>query len=158
MRTHGYSGLKNALLKSFCLIFALLFLTFGFVTAEDRRTDKTKLCVMTLNAEFLWDGVEPEEGQVDFAWKHSQTEAEDHMLKVAVLIISGNPDIVNLVEVENINALMTFNDKFLTGRGYMPYLIKGKDNYTGQDVALLTRIDPEGNLIQRDDRDAQKEM
>jgi endonuclease/exonuclease/phosphatase family metal-dependent hydrolase len=156
MGTYRDSKLKKAFLKSFCLIFILLFLTTGFVTAEDRRSDKTKLCVMTLNAEFLWDGVEPEEGQVNFPWKFSQTEAEEHMRKVAELIISGNPDIVNLVEVENINALRTLNDKFLSGHGYIPYLINGKDYYTGQDVALLTRIDPDGNLIQRDDRDAQK--
>lgn len=38
----------------------------------------------------------------------------------------------------------------------MPYLVKGKDTYTGQDVALLTKIDPEGNVIGRDDRDANK--
>jgi exonuclease III len=113
------------------------------------------LVIMTLNAEFLWDGVEPEEGQVDFPWKFSQTEAEDHMREVADIIIRGNPDIVNLVEVENLDALKTFNDKFLAGRGYRPYLVKGKDTFTGQDVALLTRIDPEDDLIERDDRRGQ---
>src|SRR4030042_4811496 len=117
MRSHRNSKPKKAFLRGFCLVLAFLFLTFGFVTAEDRRSDKTRLCVMTLNAEFLWDGVAPEEGQVNFAWKSSQTEAEEHMRKIADIIISANPDIVNLVEVENINALTTFNDKFLPGRG-----------------------------------------
>ncbi len=131
---------------------ALLVLS-SLVCADDRRTDKSVLVVMTLNAEFLWDGVEPEEGQVNFAWKGSQTEAEEHMQKVAELIIQSNPDLINLVEVENIEALTTFNDKFLAGRGYRPYLVKGNDTYTGQDVALLTRIDPEGGTIERDDRE-----
>ena len=120
--------------------------------AEDRRTAPCRLNVMTFNAEFLWDGVEPEEGSADFAWKGSQTEAEDHMRLVADVIKRSNPDIVNLVEVENLQALTTFNDKFLAGRGYRPYFVQGKDTSTGQDVVLLTRIDPDGNAIARDDR------
>jgi hypothetical protein len=58
-----------------------------WASAEDRRPDTSMLVIMTLNAEFLWDGVEPEEGQVDFPWKFSQTEAEDHMREVADIII-----------------------------------------------------------------------
>jgi exonuclease III len=110
---------------------------------------------MTFNAEFLWDGVAPEEGQAQFPWKSSQTEAEEHMAKVAQVIIAANPDIVNLVQVENLEALTTFNNKFLSGRGYLPYLVKGHDTFTGQDVALLTRVDPENNAITRDDRQGQ---
>ena len=154
--------MRNMHLKSRFLIkvlssYILLLLIFcNFVNADDRRNDKDKLVIMTLNAEFLWDGVEPEEGRIDFQWKNSQTEAEEHMRKVAELIVKSNPDIVNLVEVENIEALTTFNNKFLQGMGYKPYLIKGKDSYTAQDVALLTRIDPEGNKIERDNRSATK--
>lgn len=125
--------------------------------AEDRRTDKSHLVIMAFNAEFLWDGVTPEEGEasVTFPWKGSQTEAEDHMAAVADIIKGSNPDIVSLEEVENLNALTTFNIKFLAGRGYRPYLINGKDTTTGQDVALLTRIDPENEIIERDDREGQ---
>jgi exonuclease III len=107
---------------------------------------------MTFNAEFLWDGVDPEEGTADFPWKDSQTEAEDHMRQVAEVIKRSNPDVVNLVEVENLQALTTFNDRFLAGRGYRPYFVQGKDTSTGQDVVLLTRVDPEGSAIARDDR------
>ncbi len=34
-----------------------------FSEAEDRRTAPCRLSVMTFNAEFLWDGVQPEEGR-----------------------------------------------------------------------------------------------
>jgi len=139
--------------RKFKFIGILIVLLVIFTYSGDRRTDKSTLVIMTLNAEFMWDGVDPEEGQVNFPWKHSQTEAEEHMERIAEIIISSNPDIVNLVEVENIEALKTLNDKFLEGRGYEPYLIKGKDTYTGQDVALLTRIDTEE--IDRDDRKGQ---
>src|SRR5688572_22215007 len=86
-------------------------------TAEDRRTDTTRLVVMTFNAEFLWDGIPPEEGTADFPWRDSQAEAEEHMKAVADIIVQSNPDIINLVEVENLEALTTLNDKFLIGRG-----------------------------------------
>ena len=43
---------------------------------------------MTFNAEFLWDGVYPEEGQADFPWKGSLTEAEEHMRRIAEVISS----------------------------------------------------------------------
>jgi exonuclease III len=123
--------------------------------AADRRADPSILTVMTFNAEFLWDGIDPEEGQANFPWKSAPDEAQEHMRRVAEVIIRANADVINLVEVENFDALKMFNDTFLAGRGYAPYLVKGTDTFTGQDVALLTRIDPEGNQITRDDRKGQ---
>jgi endonuclease/exonuclease/phosphatase family metal-dependent hydrolase len=119
---------------------------------EDRRPDASRLIVMTFNTEFMWDGVEPEAGQVDFAWKGSPSEAGEHMRRIATVIRRADPDIVNLVEVENLDALKRLNDEFLPGRGYRPYLQKGTDTYTGQNVALLTRIDPENDTITYDGR------
>ena len=51
------------------------------VTADDRRTDPSQLTIMSLNAEFLWDGLDPEEGnpQVQFPWKGVPDEALEHM-------------------------------------------------------------------------------
>lgn len=122
--------------------------------AADRRPDKTTLTVMALNCEFMWDGVAPEEGaaSVTFPWKGNQTLAEAHMKQIANLILRGNPDVVSLEETENLHAVQVLNDKFLAGRGYKPYFIQGTDTFTGQDVALLTRIDPDGNKIERDDQ------
>ncbi len=117
----------------------------------DRRPDSSVLTVMTLNAEFLWDGVAPEEGQPNFPWKNSETEATEHMEAVAAIIRQSSPDILHLVPVENEQALGRLNNNHLQGMGYQPYFVKGKDTYTGQDVALLTRIDPESNQIHRDD-------
>src|SRR5262245_60761844 len=126
-----------------------------YSVAEDRRPDPSVLVIMTFNAEFLWDGVQPEEGQADFPWKGSQTEAEEHMRRIAEVIIRANPDVINLVEVENLASLTRLNDLFLAGRGYRPFLVKGTDTATGQDVGLLTRIDPLGDQIRRDARQGQ---
>lgn len=139
-------GIRAALL-------ALAGLLFHAPTAraDDRRPDKTRLTVMTYNAEFMWDGVAPEEGNVEFPRKGNKLLAEAHMQKVAAVIIASDPDVVNLVEVENLAALTALNDKFLIGRGYKPYLVNGTDVSTGQDVGLLTRIDPAAPPA-RDDR------
>jgi exonuclease III len=127
----------------FAAAIAIIFLAFP-ASADDRRIDKTRLTVMTFNAEFLWDGVEPEDGQatIRFPWKGDKTLAEEHMQKVANVIIASDPDVVNLAEVENLDALNRLNDKFLAGRGYKAHFAQGKDTQTGQDMALLTRIDP----------------
>lgn len=139
------------------LAISTLLLLAGFfnsVVADDHRTDKSTLTVMTFNAEFMWDGVAPEEGNssINIPWRGNQTLAEAHMQKIAEVIKAANPDIVNLVEVENLNALNTLNTKFLQGLGYQAYLVEGVDTFTGQDVGLLTRIDPENNQIRYDNR------
>lgn len=124
-------------------LLPLLVLLFPCLTlAADRRSDSARLVVMTLNAEFLWDGRAPEEGQVKFAHKGDLIAAQAHMRDIAQIIRRANPDLVNLVEVENIQALETLNQDYLQGLGYRAYLIDGQDTYTGQDVGLLTRIDP----------------
>lgn len=139
----------------FAAAFAVACLPAVTARAEDRRADTGRLTIMTFNAQFLWDGEPPEEGQVQFPWKGAPTEAQARMEKIAAIIRQCDPDIVNLVEVENLEALTMLNDRYLPGRGYRPYLEKGRDTYTGQDVALLTRIDPEGGSIRRDDRKGQ---
>lgn len=121
-------------------------------SAADRRPDAARLRIMSLNAEFLWDGEAPEEGQVSFPWKHAPDEAREHMREIADVIIAHDPDIVTLIEVENLDALQLLNTTFLAGRGYIAYLDKGIDTFTGQDVGILTRIDPVGDAVHYDDR------
>ncbi len=118
--------------------------------AQDHRGDASRLVLMAWNAEFLWDGVAPEEGDVDFPWKGSRERAEAHMADLARVIAAHDPDVVHLSEVENLRALETFNQRFLAGRGYRAYLVDGTDVATGQDVALLSRIELE--TIGRDPR------
>lgn len=144
-------------MRKILIIWTFICLLTLAVSGEDRRTDKTTLTVMTFNAEFLWDGIAPEEGnsQVKFDWKGDPVKAAIHMQKIAEVIKKNNPDVINLVEVENFAALSLFNDKFLLGQKYKPYLVDGKDTFTGQDVAPLTRIDPENNQITYDDRKGQ---
>ncbi len=117
---------------------------------EDRRADASRLVLMAWNVEFLWDGRAPEEGKIDFEWKGSPDAAEAHMADVAAIVKVHDPDILHLSEVENKRALETFNQKFLGESGYRAYFVSGTDSATGQDVALLSRVELEN--FRRDPR------
>lgn len=122
----------------------------GTRSAQDPVAGATTLKLMAWNVEWLWDGVAPEEGDIEFEWKGSREKAEAHMADVAGIIRRHDPDIVHLSEVENLPALETFNERFLAGSGYRAYLEPGIDRATGQDVALLSRY--ELDTISRDPR------
>jgi len=139
--------LKHFLLFSLYLFTNLINATFGetecpFVTiAGDRRTDKTKLRLVQYNVEWLFIDYYssmncPGDG---CTWKNV-SEAQTHMDYVAKRIQSLNPDIINFCEVEGCDELNMLKDK-LDG-SYLPYLKKGTDSATGQNVGMLTRIDP----------------
>lgn len=140
----------------FRIAFALFFTLTTIANADDRRIDKDRLVVMTINTYFMWDGRAPEDGssQIDAAipWKNSPTEADEHMEAIAEVIARHNPDIINLVEVENEAAVAHLNSEFLDGRGYNVFFAQGGDTFTGQDVALLTKIDPVDGQIHFDDQ------
>ena len=97
--------------------------------------------LMTWNVKFLWDGEAPEDGDADFPWKGNPQAARAHMQEIAERIRTVDPDILGLVEVESLKALKTFNQDFLAGAGYKAYLVEGSDSATGQDVALLSKVD-----------------
>jgi hypothetical protein len=99
----GAVDVKPEVGMSAVVILALLSAVVSL--AEDRRPGHSRLRIMTINGEFPWDGVAPEEGNVDFPWKGSQTEAEEHMAAVAELITRNDPDVANVVEIENADAL-----------------------------------------------------
>lgn len=140
----GLSKTKTTMKTTFRL---LVFCIVIFTHSGYAQTLK----VATFNCYFLWDGVEPEEGQVNFSHKYSVEAAEKHMKDIASIIKETEADILNLVEVEGLDALNRLNAGFLSAEGYVAYLEKGKDSYTGQDVGLLTKHAPVGNTIARTD-------
>ena len=149
-------------MRSIPLSFICLLLTACWPVPEDRTSGLAKpgrstpaepisrLVLMAWNVEFLWDGRSPEEGKIDFEWKGSPEVAEAHMADVAAIVKAYDPDILHLSEVENERALDTFNRKFLADSGYRAYFVPGTDTATGQDVALLSRLELED--ISRDSR------
>jgi exonuclease III len=137
----------------FSLLYFLLFLNKTFGDTEcpnvysfgDRRSDKNKLRLVQYNVEWLFiDYYSPMDCPGSGCTWVNQSEAEIHMDYVANVVNELNPDLINFCEVEGCDELNILKDK-LDG-SYLPYLKKGTDTSTGQNVGMLTRIDPLINL------------
>lgn len=112
---------------------------------QDRRVDKSKLRIGTLNVNFLmlegFSALKCPGRDCDWTTKH---EAMIHLESIADLVINMNADILQLSEVEDCRVLKTLEAAIQKRGGdasYEPYLIRGTDSYTGQNVAILTRVD-----------------
>jgi endonuclease/exonuclease/phosphatase family metal-dependent hydrolase len=114
-------------------------------TVGDRRRNRTQLKFATFNAEFLFltgFGSLDCPG-ADCKWTTS-TAANNHIRQVASVIHDLDADMIQMNEVEDCTALNAVITQ-LTALGdstYRPYLVRGTDTSTGQNSALLTRVDP----------------
>lgn len=112
---------------------------------KDRRIHKNKLRLVQFNVEWLFiDYYSPMNCPGDGCTWKNQTEAETHMSYVAKTINNLNADIINLCEVEGCDELNMLKEQ-LDGT-YSSYLKKGTDSSTGQNVGMLTRIEPTCSL------------
>ena len=85
-----------------------------------------------------------------------EAAAEVHLKKTAEVIHSLDADILTLEEVEDCFVLQHLaeevNKLFPEAHHYRPYLKRGTDTATGQNAALLTRVDPDVDLERTADR------
>jgi exonuclease III len=136
------------LLLLFCLIYGYIYADTecpNVLSVGDRRLNKNKLRLMQYNVEWLFiDYYSAMDCPGNGCTWVNQSEAEIHMNYVADVIHRLNPDIINFCEVEGCDELNMLKDK-LDG-SYIPYLKKGTDTATGQNVGMLTRVDPIINL------------
>jgi len=155
--------LQHNKMKFYSLFLILSFNVFVYVQGQaqcptapsvpkDRRTDKSKLTIATFNAEWLFDK-DPTANcpGTGCPWSDEE-EAMKHLDSIAKVIEQMNADIVNIVEVENCGVLQMVINKIGAQSGYLPYLVKGTDTATGQNVGILTRIDPQINLKRTSNR------
>ena len=144
--------------------FLFLFLFFSMInlsktdtecpvvsSINDRRKNKNNLRLVQYNVEWLfidhYSNFDCPGSQC--TWKN-QSEAEIHMNYVSKVVKDLNPDIINFCEVEGCDELNILKDK-LDGT-YLPYLKKGTDTGTGQNVGMLTRIDPLKSLYRTENK------
>ena len=73
-----------------------------------------------------------------------------HVLRSKV-IHDLNPDIINFCEIEGCDELNMVKS-MLNDATYTPYLKKGTDTSTGQNVGMLTRIDPLVSLYRTEEK------
>lgn len=109
---------------------------------DDRRPDKTRLRIVQYNVEWLFvDYYSAMDCPGNGCTWSNQSEAVTHMSYVSQVINELNPDIINFCEVEGCDELNMLKD-MLNDTSYISYLKKGTDTSTGQNVGMLTRIDP----------------
>lgn len=122
----------------------------------DRRQDPSKLRIVSYNAEwlFLYGG----EGSIKCPGENcpwaDKSAAHHHLLRTAQLLVKLDADIIHLNEIENCRVLRVLMDLLPSNHGYRAYLVPGTDSMTGQNVGLLTRIDPSSNLKRTEERKA----
>ena len=140
------------MLYTFILLSFLASLVFSdtecpyVTTIDDRRSNKERLRLVQYNVEWLFiDYYSPMNCPGSGCSWINQSEAETHMNYVSNVVKELNPDIINFCEVEGCDELNILKDK-LNDNTYMPYLKKGTDTSTGQNVGMLTRVDPLINL------------
>lgn len=120
--------------------------------SEDRRPSKDRLRLVQYNTEWLFVDEYSAFGCPgdNCTWKNT-SEAIKHLGYVADVIRELNPDILNICEIEGCDELNMLLFE-LDDNTYNPYLRKGTDTSTGQNVGMLTRIDPLVNLYRTEDR------
>jgi len=136
---------------------ALLFLSSLFVHAQadtecpivpkvasDRRENKNTLRLVQYNVEWLFmDYYKSSNCPGSGCPWVNETEASIHMSYVANVINTLNPDIINFCEVEGCDELnLLINALGKNNSAYLPYLKKGTDTATGQNVGMITKVDP----------------
>jgi exonuclease III len=113
-----------------------------------QSNEKTNIRLMQYNTEWLF---------VDYyassdcpgqgcTWKN-KSEAVEHLSYVAKVIQNLQPDIVNICEIEGCDELNLLSKN----TEYSPYLINGKDTSTGQNVGILTKIQPHVSLYRTEE-------
>lgn len=110
---------------------------------SDRRTNKSSIRLVQYNVEWMfYDEYSGCPGS-SCVWAN-QSEVLTHMDYISNIINELNPDIVNFCEIEGCDEINMLIDR--TNPSFNPYLIKGTDSATGQNVGMMTLIDPSIDL------------
>lgn len=125
-------------------ICVVLLLSLAAVPAASfgEEAKSTHVRIVAFNAEILHaPGVRA--GQLS-KYRFDYARAR-HIERVADLIETLNPDVLNLAEVtsrEAVDAIVAIlHDKGLTD--YRGYHVESNDTFTGMDVALITKVEPD---------------
>lgn len=110
-----------------------------FVPEPPPQYQSEGIRIATLNTFFLFDGY-GDEGQADFPHKGNPEAARRHRARIAQVLRMINADLVVLQEVENAAVLQRMVAEDLPDLNYKVYFVQGHDTFTGQDVAVLSRL------------------
>lgn len=121
-------------------------------SSGDRRTNKNSLRIVQYNVEWLFVDYNSNAKCPGTGCPWTTTDnAKTHLSYVANVIKGLNPDIINFCEIEGCDELNMLKTE-LNDNSYNPYLKQGTDTSTGQNVGILTRIDPLVSLYRTEER------
>ncbi len=109
--------------------------------------EKDVLRVASYNVENLFDNID-DPAKLD---ESTPPKSHEDMLKLANALRSANADVVSLQEVENIEILNEFLDKYLPDLYPYRVLVEGND-IRGIDVAVISKHPITGTVSHKDDR------
>jgi exonuclease III len=118
----------------------------------DRRSNSSTFRFVQFNAEWLFlDYYASADCPGNGCPWHNTTAANTHLDYIANVIKTLNPDTVHVCEVEGCDELNALVERTSIDT-YKPYLVKGTDTATGQNVGMITKIDPSVSLYRTEDR------
>jgi exonuclease III len=149
--------IKGFIIKGFIVGFLSLFsnaiseCTIKYNTT-DRRISNNTIKIVQYNVEWLFlDYCDTSKCPGSGCTWQNTSESLVHLEYVANIINIMNPDIINLCEVEGCTELNTLI-QHIDSKTYNPYLIKGTDSTTGQNVGMITRLNPLSELKRIENR------
>ena len=139
-------------IKIICFCMSIIMFCIFFVNADtecpivttidDRRENSKTLRLVQYNVEWLFiDYYSSSKCPGNGCTWNTTDDAKKHANYVSDVIKKLNPDIVNFCEIEGCDELSYIVNE-LNDTSYKYYLKKGTDTSTGQNVGILTRIDP----------------
>lgn len=124
------------------------------IAIGDRRPNKSTLRIVQYNVEWLFIDDDYYSSMKcpgpDCPWTNNNM-AETHLNYVANIISKLNPDILNVCEIEGDQELQLILNK-LNDAAYKAYFKQGGDSSTGQNVGMITKMDPIVNLYRYNDK------
>jgi exonuclease III len=112
----------------------------------DNRQSPNKWTLAQFNVEWLF--TEPYSSCPGIcSWKDTKDEYT-HLDTIRNILSNLNADTVHMCEVQSCTQL----DEVSPSPDYRSYMIKGDDTYTGQNVGLITKIDPVETLTRTEER------
>lgn len=143
----------------------LLFIFFTFFTPissqvekcdtvdrnADRRPDPTRLKITSFNAYWLFltnwrTGIDP-----DGPWSTLKA-AQAHGTAIAARLDAIDADVIALLETEDCATVQLVRAQMRSAASYKVFFVPGFDSATGQNVVLLSRVDPDGPVWRSDER------
>jgi endonuclease/exonuclease/phosphatase family metal-dependent hydrolase len=116
-----------------------LLLIIGLATPIEHTSEAAStvegFTVVALNACWLFDGIGEEQF---YTAPQCEEDAEEHLDKVGTYLDTVDADFISIEEIESADMLHRLNEKL--GGQYYEIFVQGTDDYTGQDVAGLSRV------------------